>query len=199
MFKMFNLSSLTNLLDRLYFLLKKLNILLFLGVIFLVILWSQIPFNQAISLSTPAVAIGSEAQNKTVVEVVVADGSLKTFLAGLRAARLVETLIGEGPFTVFAPSDAAFAALGRETVKDLFEPEDRDKLIKVLNYHIVPGKIAASDLKSGDVKTLAGNSVKIKVIPSIVMVNDAKVVRADIQAQNGIVHVIDKVMLPPEL
>ena len=199
MFNMFNLSLVTNLLDRLYFFIKKLNILLFLGVIFLVILWSQIPFTQAISLSTPAVAIGSEAQNKTVVEVVVADGSLKTFLAGLRAARLVETLIGEGPFTVFAPSDAAFAALGRETVKDLFEPEDRDKLIKVLNYHIVPGKIAASDLKSGDVKTLAGNSVKIKVIPSIVMVNDAKVVRADIQAQNGIVHVIDKVMLPPEL
>lgn len=199
MFNMFNLSLVTNLLDRLYFFIKKLNILLFLGVIFLVILWSQIPFTQAISLSTPAVAIGSEAQNKTIVEVVVANGSLKTFLAGLRAARLVETLIGEGPFTVFAPSDAAFAALGRETVKDLFEPEDRDKLIKVLNYHIVPGKIAASDLKSGDVKTLAGNSVKIKVIPSIVMVNDAKVVRADIQAQNGIVHVIDKVMLPPEL
>lgn len=185
------------------FLMKKLNLFLFVGAFVLVILCAQIqPFNQVASLSTSAAtAIASEAPSKTIIEAVVANGSLKTFLAGLRAVGLVETLIGKGPFTVFAPSDEAFAALGGRTVKELFEPEpeDRDRLTKIINYHVVSGKAMSSDLKSGEAKTLGGNPLKIKVGSSEVMVNDAKVIKADILASNGVIHIIDKVMMPPGL
>lgn len=200
MFKLANLSLLTKLVSKLFISTRKLNLILFIGGMTLVFLLAQIPYNQVVASSIPtARAIASEPQNKTIIEVIVADRSLKTFLAGLRAAKLVETLIGEGPFTVFAPSNRAFAALGTDTLKDLFELEDRDKLTKVLNYHIVSGKVASSNLKSGDLETLAGSPVKIKVSSSTVMVNNAKVIRADIQAKNGIIHVIDKVNLPPDL
>jgi uncharacterized surface protein with fasciclin (FAS1) repeats len=131
-----------------------------------------------------------------IVDTAVAAGSFKTLAAALKAAGLVETLKGEGPFTVFAPTDEAFAKLPAGTVENLLKPENKAKLVAILTYHVVPGKVAAADvvnLKSA--KTVQGDMVAIDATDGV-KINDARVVKADIQCGNGIIHVIDTVLLP---
>ena len=142
----------------------------------------------------------SGTPSENVVALAAANGSFKTLTAALKAAGLTQTLSGKGPFTVFAPTDAAFAALPQNALQELLKPENKEVLAKILTYHVVPGKVQSRDLKSGQVKTVEGGSVNVKVdSPTGVMVNDAKVVQPDIQASNGVIHVIDKVILPPDL
>ncbi|MCF3595989.1 fasciclin domain-containing protein [Rhodobacteraceae bacterium LMO-12] len=132
-----------------------------------------------------------------IVDTAVNAGNFNTLAAALTAADLVDTLKGEGPFTVFAPTDAAFAALPEGTVETLLKPENKDQLVAVLTYHVLPGKVMATDLVD-DMKaaTVQGGEVTID-LDNGAMVNDAKVTTADIAASNGVIHVIDKVILPP--
>jgi transforming growth factor-beta-induced protein len=135
--------------------------------------------------------------DKDIVETAVAAGSFKTLAAALKAAGLVDTLKGKGPFTVFAPTDDAFAKLPAGTVESLLLPENKDKLIAVLTYHVVPGKVLASDVvKLKSARTVNGKDVMIKVNDKGVMVDAAKVVATDIEASNGVIHIIDSVILP---
>ncbi|MBD2771025.1 fasciclin domain-containing protein [Iningainema tapete] len=125
-------------------------------------------------------------------------GSYTTLFKAVQAAGLTDQLTKKGPYTVFAPNDAAFAALPKGTLEDLLKPQNKNKLAKVLAYHVVPGKLTSSQLKSGKVKTVEGQSVTVKVTGgSQVGVNNANVLQADIPATNGVVHTIDKVLLPP--
>lgn len=137
------------------------------------------------------------AADKDIVETAVGAGQFKTLAAALAAAGLVETLKGAGPFTVFAPTDAAFAALPAGTVEKLLKPENKSKLAEILTYHVVSGKVMAGDLRD-DMKaaTVEGADITID-LDNGPMVNDAKVVTADVAASNGVIHVIDKVMMPP--
>lgn len=133
---------------------------------------------------------------KDIVDTAVAAGSFKTLTAALQAAGLVETLKGPGPFTVFAPTDEAFAKLPAGTVENLLKPENKEKLIAVLTYHVVSGKVMAADVvKLNSAKTLQGQSVMIST-KSGVMVDKARVTQADIECSNGVIHVIDSVVLP---
>jgi uncharacterized surface protein with fasciclin (FAS1) repeats len=132
-----------------------------------------------------------------IVQVAEANGSFKTLVAALKAAGLDKTLASGGPYTVFAPTDEAFAALPEGTVAKLLKPENKATLVKILTYHVVSGENLSTALKSGPVKTLEGASVGVKVSSAGVMVNTAKVVKADVKASNGVIHVIDKVMEPP--
>lgn len=128
--------------------------------------------------------------------VAIAATDCKTLAAAVKAAGLVETLQGKGPFTVFAPTDAAFAAIQSEVDK-LLKPESKQKLSKILTYHVVSGKMKAADLKDGqELTTVEGSKLKVMVKDGKVMVGDAKVTTADISASNGVIHVIDKVLLP---
>ena len=132
-----------------------------------------------------------------IVDTAVAAGSFKTLAAALTAAGLVETLKGEGPFTVFAPTDEAFAKLPAGTVESLLKPENREKLVAILTYHVVPGKVLAKDVvKLKSAKTVNGKEVTVKVGDAGVMVDGAKVVATDIETSNGVIHVIDSVILP---
>ena len=117
-------------------------------------------------------------------------------MAALKAAGLVETLQGKGPFTVFAPTDEAFAKLPAGTVENLLKPENRDQLVAILNYHVLSGKVMAADVKTMEAKTVQGQSVDIIVADAGVTVNGAKVVKTDVLAENGVIHVIDTVILP---
>jgi uncharacterized surface protein with fasciclin (FAS1) repeats len=155
------------------------------------------------SQSTPS-PIASETStstdaSKNIVEIASENGSFKTLTAALKAADLVSVLEGSGPFTVFAPTDEAFAALPAGTVETLLKPENKSKLVKVLTYHVLPQKAVSSGLKSAEVATVEGSDVKVTVADGGVKVNDAKVVKADIMAKNGVIHVIDKVILPPNM
>jgi uncharacterized surface protein with fasciclin (FAS1) repeats len=132
----------------------------------------------------------------TIVETAVAAGSFETLVAAVKAAGLAETLSGEGPFTVFAPTDEAFAALPEGTVESLLKPENKDQLVSILTYHVVPAKVKAKDVKSGEAPTVNGQSVTIKVSEGGVTVDGANVVKTDVMASNGVIHVIDKVILP---
>ncbi len=137
---------------------------------------------------------------KDVVALVQSNGQLKKLAQALKAAGLVETLKGKGPFTLFAPTDAAFGELPQDAVTELFKPENKEVLVKILTYHVVPSKVFSSDLKSGGVKSVEGSPINVKVDgKNGVMVNDAKVTQADLKASNGVVHIIDKVILPPNL
>ena len=148
-----------------------------------------IAMGAALSATIPAKAAD-------IVDTAVAAGSFKTLVAAVTAAGLVETLKGEGPFTVFAPTDEAFAALPAGTVEDLLKPENKDKLVAILTYHVVPGKVMSTDLKDDTMaKTVQGGEVKID-LDNGAMINDAKVVTADVAADNGVIHVIDKVIIP---
>jgi uncharacterized surface protein with fasciclin (FAS1) repeats len=132
-----------------------------------------------------------------IVDVAVGAGSFKTLVAAVKAAGLVETLKGEGPFTVFAPTDEAFAKLPEGTLEELLKPENKAQLVSILTYHVVPGKVDSSKvvgLKSA--KTVNGKEVAIKVEGKTVMIGEAKVVKADIETSNGVIHVIDAVLLP---
>ena len=132
---------------------------------------------------------------KDIVDTAVAAGSFNTLAKLLTDAGLIDTLKGKGPFTVFAPTDAAFAAVPADTLAAL--GADKALLTKVLTYHVVPGKVMAADIAAGDVATVAGPTVKLSIVDGKVMVNDATVVTADVVASNGVIHVIDKVLLPP--
>lgn len=137
------------------------------------------------------------AQGKDIVDVAVAAGSFKTLARALEAAGLVQTLKGTGPFTVFAPTDEAFAKLPKGTLEDLLKPENKARLTRILTYHVVPGRVLAADvvnLKSA--KAVSGDEIKIAVTAGTVTVDRAKVVKTDIAASNGVIHVIDSVILP---
>ncbi len=149
------------------------------------------------ALATPAKAKSAPAG--TIVEVAASNPSVSTLVTAVKAAGLVETLSGKGPFTVFAPTNEAFAALPKGTLEKLLKPENRDSLRKVLTYHVVPGDLMAKDLKAGKVATVEGSSVAVKVDGQAVSVNNSKVVKADVDAKNGVIHVIDHVLLPPGL
>lgn len=131
-----------------------------------------------------------------IVDTAVAAGSFETLTAALEAAGLVDTLKGEGPFTVFAPTDEAFAEVPSETLENLLEPENQVQLTEILLYHVVAGEVFSSDLESGMVKTVNGEKVKVEVGDRGVRVDDATVVKADIEADNGVIHVIDRVLIP---
>lgn len=145
-----------------------------------------------------ACAAQAETASKDIVDTAAAAGDFNTLLAAATAAGLVETLKGDGPLTVFAPTDAAFAALPAGTVDNLLKPENKAQLVKVLTYHVVAGKAEAKDVVGMDmVKSVEGSDIDITAEGGKVMVNDANVVTADIAASNGVIHVIDKVILPP--
>jgi uncharacterized surface protein with fasciclin (FAS1) repeats len=147
-------------------------------------------------MSKPGKTPATSAQKMTIVDVAVKNGSFKTLVTALKAAGLVETLSGEGPFTVFAPTDAAFAKLPKATLKDLLKPENKEKLQKILTYHVVPGAVFAKDIKSGAVATVEGSNVTLKKGKGV-MVNNARVIKADIKTSNGVIHSIDTVIMPP--
>ncbi|PMG55687.1 fasciclin [Vibrio lentus] len=134
---------------------------------------------------------------KDIVDVAAENGSFTTLVAAVKAAGLVDTLKGDGPFTVFAPTDEAFAALPEGTVEMLLKPENKDKLVAILTYHVVPGKIMAAEvMKLSSAETVQGEAVMIAVDEGNVMINTAKVVIPDVKASNGVIHVIDAVLLP---
>jgi uncharacterized surface protein with fasciclin (FAS1) repeats len=140
------------------------------------------------------------AAEKDIVDTAVA-AEFKTLVAAVKAADLVDSLKGNGPFTVFAPTDEAFAKLAKGTVEELLKPENKDKLKAILTYHVVSGKVMAADvvkLDGKDVKTVQGSPVAIKVDGGAVMVGNAKVTKSDIQTSNGVIHFIDTVLLPPD-
>ena len=159
------------------------------------------PTPEASPSMPPAGEPTSGTPSDTVVAVAAANDSFKTLTAALEAAGLTQTLAGTGPFTVFAPTDEAFAALPQEAVQALMKPENKEILVKILTYHVVPGKVQSSDLKSGEIKTVEGSPMMVMVEQGKVVVgqNSANVTQADIQASNGVIHVIDKVLLPPDL
>jgi uncharacterized surface protein with fasciclin (FAS1) repeats len=139
----------------------------------------------------------AEAQSKDIVDTAVAAGSFETLAAALKAAGLVDTLKGAGPFTVFAPTDEAFAKLPAGTVEDLLKPENKQKLTAILTYHVVPAKVMAADVvKLTTAKTVNGKSIAIAASGGAVTVDGARVVKTDVAASNGVIHVIDSVILP---
>jgi uncharacterized surface protein with fasciclin (FAS1) repeats len=136
-------------------------------------------------------------EKKDIVDTAVAAGSFQTLAKALDAAGLVETLKGEGPFTVFAPTDEAFAKLPAGTLDELLKPENKAKRVSILTYHVVPGKVLASQVvKLNSAKTVNGQDLTISTEGGAVMVNDAKVVKTDILCSNGVIHVVDTVLLP---
>lgn len=151
------------------------------------------------ALSRPAQAQAGDRASGDVVETAIAAGNFKTLVTALQAADLVDPLKGEGPFTVFAPTDEAFAKLPSGTLDDLLKPENKEKLKAILLYHVVPGKFAAADvvkLNGKEVTTLQGGKVKINTKQGV-MVNKARVVKADVMTSNGVIHAIDTVIMPP--
>jgi uncharacterized surface protein with fasciclin (FAS1) repeats len=151
----------------------------------------------ALLLMLGSVTTAAAQEKKDIVDTAVAAGSFQTLAKALDAAGLVETLKGEGPFTVFAPTDEAFAKLPAGTVEELLKPENKAKLVAILTYHVVPGKVLASQVvKLNSAKTVNGQDLTITTEGGAVMVNDAKVVRTDILCSNGVIHVIDSVLLP---
>jgi uncharacterized surface protein with fasciclin (FAS1) repeats len=143
-------------------------------------------------ISVPAIAADD------IVATAKSAGSFKTLTAALDAAGKTAMLQEKGPYTVFAPTDEAFAALPKGTVEDLLKPENKEKLGKILAYHVLSGKVMAADVKTMKAKTANGADLNVKVDAGKVTVNDAKVVKADVAASNGVIHVIDKVLLPPQ-
>jgi uncharacterized surface protein with fasciclin (FAS1) repeats len=148
------------------------------------------------SAVAPAVAADHHA-TKDIVDTAMSAGSFNTLVAAAKAAGLVETLKGTGPFTVFAPTDEAFAKLPAGTLESLLKPENKAKLAAILTYHVVAGKVMAKDVVNlKDAKTVNGQTAKISVNGGTVMVDNAKVLKTDIATTNGVIHVIDSVILP---
>ena len=143
------------------------------------------------------VMAGSYGKKQDIVDTAVAAGDFTTLAAALQAAGLVDTLKGDGPFTVFAPTDAAFAKLPAGTVDNLLKPENKDQLIAVLTYHVVPGKVTAEQVVNlSKATTVQGSDIDIKVMDGTVHIDNATVAKADIMTSNGVIHVIDEVILP---
>jgi len=148
-------------------------------------------------LARPQVVSANEPAKKDIVDTAVAAGNFKTLAAALKAAGLIDTLKGAGPFTVFAPTDEAFAKLPAGTVEELLKPENKEKLVAILTYHVVPAKAMAQDVSAmTSAKTVNGKELKLKVDGEKVMVNEATVIKADIETSNGVIHVINTVLLP---
>ena len=151
----------------------------------------------ALTLGITGSAKAESMSDKDIVEVAASAGSFKTLVAAVQAAGLVDVLKGDGPLTVFAPTDAAFAKLPAGTVENLLKPENKDKLISVLTYHVVPGRVTAGEVvKLSSAKTVNGRALRINAKDGKVMVDNARVTTTDIMASNGIIHVIDSVVLP---
>ena len=146
--------------------------------------------------SAPVGAQTTSAAASTIVDIAASDPQFSTLVAAVKAAGLADTLSSPGPFTVFAPTNAAFAKLPKGTVETLLKPENVAKLKAILLYHVVPAKVMAADIKPGAVKTAGGKTVELSTADGAVHVNDAKVIKADIVASNGVIHVIDSVLLP---
>jgi uncharacterized surface protein with fasciclin (FAS1) repeats len=146
---------------------------------------------------TGAAAIGAKAAD--IVDTAVTAGQFKTLVAAVQAAGLVDTLKGPGPFTVFAPTDAAFAKLPPGTVEMLLKPENKAKLVQILTYHVVPGKVMAADVmdKRVDATTVEGGKLRIDGFAGVYLNSESKVIKADVVASNGVIHVVDMVLMPP--
>ena len=139
----------------------------------------------------------AQSASKDIVDTAAAAGSFSTLAKALQAADLVDTLKGEGPFTVFAPTDDAFAKLPQGTLEDLLKPANKAKLRRILSYHVVPGRVMATDvLKLNSAKAVSGDTIDIKASGGSVRVDEARVIKTDITASNGVIHVIDSVILP---
>ena len=145
----------------------------------------------------PLTLASVSAKADDIVDTAIAAGDFSTLVAAVQAAGLVETLKGEGPFTVFAPTDAAFAALPEGTVENLLKPENKDQLVAVLTYHVVAGKVMSADIagKSMEVDSVQGSAISVNAMNGV-KVDNANVVTADIETSNGVIHVIDAVILP---
>ena len=162
----------------------------FLSVLFLGML---------IVLHTPTVEAGCGTCDKTVVQNATNTASFTTLVAAVQAAGLAEKLSGPGPFTVFAPTNEAFSKLPPGTLEELLKPENKAKLVSVLTYHVVPGNVKAKDVvKLKEATTVAGSNVAIVVKNGVIMIDGAKVVQTDITSSNGVIHVIDAVILPKQ-
>ena len=165
-------------------------------------MFRNIVFGIAAAALTVSVATAQAQQaahhgTKDVVDTAVAAGSFNTLAKALQAAGLVETLKGQGPFTVFAPTDEAFAKLPSGALQDLLKPENKEKLRRILTYHVVPGRVTASDVVAlTSAKAVSGDTIRIKATGGTVSVDAAKVVKTDIAASNGVIHVIDSVIMP---
>ncbi len=147
-------------------------------------------------LVSVATTQANDKADKNIVQIASQAGQFNTLVAAVKAAGLANTLQGEGPFTVFAPTDAAFAKLPAGTIDELLKPGNKDKLTAILTYHVVPGSVKSSAVKTMKAKTVNGKQVQLKVSDKGVHVDNAKVVKADIMASNGVIHVIDHVILP---
>ena len=154
-------------------------------------------FAAAAAIAVTGLVASAQAYAADVVDTAVAAGNFKTLVAAVQAAGLVDTLKGQGPFTVFAPTDEAFAKLPAGTVEELLKPENKDKLVAILTYHVVPGKVMAADVAGKDmmVKSVQGSEIDIKGKDGVT-VDQAKVIKADIVTDNGVIHVIDAVIMP---
>ncbi|MBN3908206.1 MAG: fasciclin domain-containing protein [Nostoc sp. NMS1] len=150
--------------------------------------------------TTPPGPGASDNEGKNLFALAQSNASFTTLTKALEAAGLTGALQGKDNLTIFAPTDAAFAKLPADALKELLNPANKEVLLKILTYHVVSGKVLSTDLKSGEVKSLEGGAINVKVDPSTgVTVNDAKVTQADIKASNGVIHAIDQVILPPDL
>lgn len=151
------------------------------------------------STDTTATPTATEAEGETIVDIASGDSTFSTLVSAIKAADLAEVLSSPGPYTVFAPTDEAFAALPEGTVEDLLKPENKDKLVQVLKYHVVPAKVLSTEIQAGPVETVEGQALEISVDPDTkeVKINDAKVVKTDIVGSNGVIHVIDSVISLP--
>jgi uncharacterized surface protein with fasciclin (FAS1) repeats len=158
---------------------------------------SAIAVVAAAMISTTAVTAQAQSAKTDIVDTAVAAGSFNTLAKALQAADLVDTLKQKGPFTVFAPTDEAFAKLPAGTVDDLLKPENKDKLRRILSYHVVSGRVMAADVvKLKSAKAVSGDAIEITSAGGSVTADGARVVKTDINASNGVIHVIDSVMLP---
>ena len=151
----------------------------------------------AVAFASLLMSTGAQAQMKDIVDTAIGAGKFGTLVAAVKAAGLVETLKGAGPFTVFAPTDEAFAKLPKGTVEDLLKPENKSKLVSILTYHVLPSKVMAADIagRKMGAKTVQGSDVAVDAI-SGVKINTATVITADIPTTNGVIHVIDTVVIP---
>ena len=154
-------------------------------------------FAAAAAIAVSGLAFSAQAFAADVVDTAVAAGNFKTLVAAVQAAGLVDTLKGKGPFTVFAPTDEAFAKLPAGTVEMLLKPENKDRLVAILTYHVVPGKVMAADVAGKEmmVKSVEGSEIDVNGKDGV-MVDQAKVIKADIVVDNGVIHVIDAVIMP---
>ncbi|MDJ0723923.1 MAG: fasciclin domain-containing protein [Prochloraceae cyanobacterium] len=165
---------------------------------------SQLTEEQAIAEIEKALILADRhgsTSNQTITEIVVSNpDSFRILTILVKAAGLADTLNSDGPFTVFAPTDLAFAKLPRGTLRTLLKEENKDTLVQILTYHVVSGKVTSKDIRSGDVDTVEGSPVMVKAKRGgrKVKVNNAMVIKADVMASNGVIHVIDKVLIPPE-